>query len=289
MRSRSRLAAALALCAATPSCYFSNIQNDVDRTPTMDAGAGASILMPGESAPMVVPGTAAGIVELRCETAPVANGDDFKQLASDLARQVAEGSGAAGVEALLAQKFVGEPSQTLQDRLLDVQNRIRENMVVSRFQKFEGPAGSYEHHNGRVGVLLEVNCETDFVAKTDDFQALVRDVAMHIAAASPAAAVYVTKEEVPVDVLEKEKEIYREQARAAGKPDKVLDKIAEGKLKDFYSTFCLLEQPFVKEPKLSVGQLVDQKSGTLGDTLAVREFARFRVGEGGDEAEAAAE
>jgi elongation factor Ts len=140
----------------------------------------------------------------------------------------------------------------------------------------EGMVGHYIHQGAKVGVIVEVNCETDFVAKTDDFQALVKDVAMHIAASSP---LYVTKEEVPAEVLEKEKEIYKAQAAAAGKPENVRDKIAEGKLKDYYTQFCLLEQPFVKEPKLTIGQLVQERIAILKENIVVRRFARFRVGE----------
>ena len=143
----------------------------------------------------------------------------------------------------------------------------------------EGQVAAYIHPGGRVGVLVEVNSETDFVAKNEDFQTLVKDIAMHIAAASPAAALYISKEDVPADVLEKEKEIYREQAKQAGKPDKVLDKIAEGKLKDFYATFCLLEQPFVKEPKQTIGELVQAKIAVIKENIVVRRFCRFRVGE----------
>jgi len=143
----------------------------------------------------------------------------------------------------------------------------------------EGLVGHYIHPGAKVGVIVEVNCETDFVAKTDEFQALVKDIAMHIAAASPAAAQYVAKEEVPAAVLEKEKEIYKAQAAAQGKPAGVQDKIAEGKLKEFYSTFCLLEQPFVKEPKVTVGQLVQEKIAVIKENIVVRRFARFRVGE----------
>jgi elongation factor Ts len=143
----------------------------------------------------------------------------------------------------------------------------------------EGMVGSYIHPGAKVGVLVEVNCETDFVAKTAEFQALVKDIAMHVAAASPAAAQYVTKEEVPGSVLDKEKEIYKAQAAAQGKPAQVQDKIAEGKLKEFYATFCLLEQPFVKEPKLTVGQLVQEKIAIIKENIVVRRFARFRLGE----------
>ncbi|HET9313997.1 MAG TPA: translation elongation factor Ts [Vicinamibacteria bacterium] len=143
----------------------------------------------------------------------------------------------------------------------------------------DGMVGTYIHPGAKVGVLLEVNCETDFVAKTPDFQNLVKDVAMHIAAASPAAALYVAKDEVPADVIEKEKEIYKAQAAAAGKPPTVVDKIAEGTVKEYYSTFCLLEQPFVKDPKLTVGQLIQEKIALIKENIVVRRFARFRVGE----------
>jgi elongation factor Ts len=140
----------------------------------------------------------------------------------------------------------------------------------------EGVVGHYIHPGAKVGVIVEVNCETDFVAKTEEFQGLVKDIAMHIAASSP---LYVTKEEVPAAVLEKEKEIYKAQAAAAGKPANVQDKIAEGKLKDYYTQFCLLEQPFVKEPKLTIGQLVQEKIAVIKENIVVRRFARFRVGE----------
>jgi elongation factor Ts len=143
----------------------------------------------------------------------------------------------------------------------------------------EGAIGSYIHPGAKVGVMVEVNCETDFVAKTAEFQTLVKDIAMHVAAASPAAAQYVSKDEVPAAVLDKEKEIYKAQAAAQGKPAGVQEKIAEGKLKEFYATFCLLEQPFVKEPKLTVGQLVQEKIAIIKENIVVRRFARYRLGE----------
>ena len=142
----------------------------------------------------------------------------------------------------------------------------------------EGQIGAYIHPGAKVGVLVEVNCETDFVAKTPEFQALVKDVAMHIAG-SPAAAQYVSKDEVPAAVLEKEKEIYRAQATAQGKPANVVDRIAEGKVKEYYSTFCLLEQPFVKDPKLTVGQLVQEKIAVIKENIVIRRFSRYRLGE----------
>jgi elongation factor Ts len=140
----------------------------------------------------------------------------------------------------------------------------------------EGMIGSYIHPGAKVGVLVEVNCETDFVARTPEFQALVKDVSMHIAATSP---LYVTKEEVPPAVLEREKEIYKAQAAAQGKPENVVDRIAEGKLKDYYSTFVLLEQSFVKDQAKTVGQLVQEKIALLKENIVIRRFSRFKVGE----------
>ena len=140
----------------------------------------------------------------------------------------------------------------------------------------EGMIGHYIHPGAKVGVLVEINCETDFVAKNADFQAMIRDVAMHIAAASPN---YVTKEEVPPAIIDKEKEIYRAQAIGAGKPEAVADKIAEGKLKDFYATQVLLEQAFVKDPKITIGQLIQEKVAVIKENILVRRFARFRVGD----------
>ena len=153
----------------------------------------------------------------------------------------------------------------------------------------EGVVASYIHPGSRVGVLVEVNCETDFVAKTKEFQALVKDLAMHVAAASPNAAVHVSKDEVSEEVLEKEKEIYRAQAMAQGKPEKVVDRIAEGKLKEYYQNFVLLEQPFIKDPKLTVGQLIQEKIAVLKENIVVRRFARFRIGEAAGEADTTAE
>ncbi|HVT60879.1 MAG TPA: translation elongation factor Ts [Thermoanaerobaculia bacterium] len=141
----------------------------------------------------------------------------------------------------------------------------------------EGAVGSYIHAGGKIGVLVEVNCETDFVARTDQFQELVRDVAMHIAAAEPR---FLTREEVTAAVLEREREIFRVQALASGKPPAVVDRIVQGKIDKFYSEFVLLEQPFVKDPDLTVGQLVAEKVGKIGENIQVRRFARYRLGEG---------
>lgn len=144
----------------------------------------------------------------------------------------------------------------------------------------EGLIGSYLHAGGRIGVLIEINCETDFVAKTPDFQALVKELAMQVAAASPALARYVKREDVPAEVLEQEREIYRVQAKNTGKPDKVIEKIVDGKIDKFLGDICLLEQPFIRDPEKTVKEVVNEAIAKLGENILVRRFARFQLGEG---------
>lgn len=141
----------------------------------------------------------------------------------------------------------------------------------------EGMIGHYVHAGGKLGVLVEVNCETDFAARSADFQALVKDIAMHIAAQNPQ---YVRRDEVPADELAKEKEIYKDQARASGKPEHIIDKIAEGKLESYYQMACLYDQAFVKDPSQTVEQLINNLIGKIGENIRVRRFARFKTGEG---------
>ena len=140
----------------------------------------------------------------------------------------------------------------------------------------EGLIDAYIHLEGRIGVLVEVNCETDFVARTDDFKRLVREVAMQIAALRPR---WIAREEVPQDVIEGERKIYEEQARATGKPDNVLSKIVDGKLEAFYKEAVLLDQTYIRDDKVTVGDLVDEVSAKVGEKVAVRRFARFQIGE----------
>jgi elongation factor Ts len=140
----------------------------------------------------------------------------------------------------------------------------------------DGAVGSYIHMGGKIGVLVEVNCETDFVAKTEQFQQLVRDVAMHIAASSPTA---VRREEIPADIIERERGVYREQMRESGKPEQIWDKIIAGKLEKFYAESALLEQPFVKNPDQTVGQLITDVSAKTGEKIDVRRFTRYALGE----------
>jgi len=170
-----------------------------------------------------------------------------------------------------------------EDRAIEV---LRERGLASAKKKegrvaAEGVVGSYIHMGGRVGVLVEVNCETDFAARSEEFQQLVKDIAMHIAAAEPR---YVSRAEITAGTLDKERDIARAQARNdpknANKPDQVVDKIVEGRMAKFYEEFVLLDQPFIKDPAKTVGELVKEKVAKTGETITIRRFARYKMGEG---------
>ncbi len=141
----------------------------------------------------------------------------------------------------------------------------------------EGIVDSYVHMGGKVGVLLEVNCETDFVAKTDDFKELVHDIALQIVASAPE---YVSRDEVRADHLEHEMEILAAQARNEGKPEKIIEKMVQGRVDKFYKEVCLLEQPFVKNPDITIEQLVNEKIAKIGEKISVRRFTRYKMGDG---------
>ncbi|MGI6174911.1 MAG: translation elongation factor Ts [Christensenellales bacterium] len=141
----------------------------------------------------------------------------------------------------------------------------------------EGVVDAYIHLGGRIGVLLEVNCETDFVAKSDEFKTFVKDVAMQIAAMNP---LYISREEVPAEDIEKEKEILREQARNEGKPEKIIDKMVEGRIEKYYKKECLLEQEFVKDGDKTINDLINGMISTIGEKIAIRRFVRYEMGEG---------
>jgi elongation factor Ts len=217
------------------------------------------------------------LVEVNCETDFVAKTPDFQALVKEVAEHI--GAAAPGdLEALAQQPLAKQPGVTVGQLVQEKIAFIKENIVVRRFSRFEQPAGaaglisSYIHPGAKVGVLVELAAGSAEQAASPQFHALARDVAMHVAAASPAAALYLGRTDVPTDVLEKEREIYRAQAAATGKPANVVEKIAEGKVKEYYATFCLLEQAFIRDPKLTVGQLL--KGG-----VAIRRFARYRLGE----------
>ncbi|MHB1939000.1 MAG: translation elongation factor Ts [Acidobacteriaceae bacterium] len=182
----------------------------------------------------------------------------------------------------------GAPMMDCRNALTEAKGDMEEAVVVLRKRGMasaakkasrtasEGAVGTYIHAGGKIGVLIEVNCESDFVARTPDFQELLKDIAMHIAATDPR---YIRKEDVTAEDLEREKEIYRAQAAQTGKPAPVIEKIVEGKMSKFYEEVCLLEQPFIKEQTVTIAQLIAQKVGKLGENIQVRRFARFKVGD----------
>ncbi|MDX6442961.1 MAG: elongation factor Ts [Blastocatellia bacterium] len=198
---------------------------------------------------------------------------------------------AAGIKALREKTGAGmmECKKALTEAVGDEARAIeilRERGLASAKKKegrvaAEGAVGSYIHMGGKVGVLVEVNCETDFVARSEDFQQLVKDIAMHIAAAEPR---HVSREEVTAETLDKEREIARAQAKNdpknASKPDQVIDKIVEGRLNKFYEEFVLLDQPFIKDPATTVGELVTERVAKTGEKITIRRFARYKMGEG---------
>lgn len=143
-------------------------------------------------------------------------------------------------------------------------------------QTSEGVITSYIHHNGKVGVMVEVNCETDFVARTDDFKNLAREIALHIASAAPVS---VDKDGVPVETVESERRIAEEQAKASGKPEAIIQRMVEGKVESYYKDNCLVYQPWIREPKKSIGDLIKEASSKLGENIQVRRFVRFQMGE----------
>jgi len=140
----------------------------------------------------------------------------------------------------------------------------------------EGSVGAYIHTGGKIGVMIEVNCETDFVAKTDEFQALVKDLSMHIAAASPQ---YLSREKVPQEIIEKEKDIFASQAKDSGKPEKIIDRIVQGKIEKFYGETCLLEQSFVKDPDQTIQDILARAIAKLGENITIQRFVRYQLGQ----------
>ena len=199
----------------------------------------------------------------------------FMEISASLVRDLREKTGAGIMDckkALAETKLNFEAAVTY----------LREKGLASAAKRAdkatsEGAVGSYIHAGGKVGVIVEVNCETDFVAKTDEFQFFVKDIAMHIAALNP---LYVRREDVPQDVIDKEISIYKTQALESGKPEKVVEKMVDGKVEKFFQEICLLEQSFVKDPDRTVKELLTATIAKLGENISIKRFARFKVGEG---------
>lgn len=196
------------------------------------------------------------------------------EISSKLVKELRDKTGAPMMDCKKAlEKAIGDL-----DKALDY---LREHGMAKASEKAgrmtrEGLIYSYIHPGEKLGVLLEINCETDFVARTDDFRSLAKDIAMQVAATNPLA---IKREEIPANLLEKEKEIYKAQALQEGKPEKILEKIVQGKLEKFFQESCLLEQPFIKDEDRSVKQRIDETIAKLGENITVKRFVRFRLGE----------
>lgn len=195
-------------------------------------------------------------------------------ITADLVKQLRDRTGAGMMECKAA---LSEANGNMEEAITLLRKRgLSQAAKRAGRATAQGTIGSYIHMGGKIGVLVEVNCESDFVARTEDFQNLVKEVAMHIAAADPK---WVRREDVPAEAIEKEKTIYRAQMENTGKPANVLDKIVEGKLGSFYSQTVLLDQPSIRDPGVTVAQLVAQTSAKTGENITIGRFARYRVGE----------
>jgi elongation factor Ts len=223
----------------------------------------------------------AALVEVNCETDFVARTPDFQTLVQDLGRQIAEsGANLTTTEDLLAQPYADGSGRTVKDVLNEMIARLGENMKVRRFARLNvtGPAGTignYVHMGSKVASLVEVTCDSSAVVASPEFQNLVKDLAMQVVAARPG---WLTPQEVPADVLAKEKEIYRAQLGDTNKPPQIIERILDGKLGKFYEENCLLEQPFIKDDSKRIKELVAETGAKLGAQIAVRRFARLEVG-----------
>ena len=196
-----------------------------------------------------------------------------EKIESKLVKELREKSGAPMGDCL---KALQETKGNIEDAFVVLRKRgVASAQKKAARSTNEGAIGSYIHAGGKIGVILELNCESDFVARTEDFQELLKDVAMHIAASDPR---YVKQEDVTADDLEREKEIYRAQAAATGKPANIVERMVDGKMAKFYEEVCLLDQPFIKDQAISIKELIAQKVGKLGENITVRRFARFKVG-----------
>jgi elongation factor Ts len=238
------------------------------------------------------------LVEVNCESDFVARTEDFQALTADIAAHIAETkpkvvrldevteaerANFREHEALYQQRFAKDQNTTVGELVKTKIAKLGENITISRFVVFdvnrEGIVGNYIHTGGQIGVLLEVNTTSDDVTRKPDFQTFVRDIAMQIAAAAPQC---VAREDLAKDVLEKERDIQRERVRGEGKPEKMLEKIVEGRMSKFYEEICLLDQPFIRENTITVGDLIRTAGAKLGSSINIARFVRYKVGDAMD-------
>ena len=217
------------------------------------------------------------ILEFNCESDFVARTEDFQTMVGELTQQALEAPLGTTRDAMLEQPYRADATQTVQQIIAGKIGKIGENMQIARFEKIEGGLlGTYIHPGAQLGVLVQVTGASPATASNEEIQELLRDVAMQVAAADPQ---FVRREEVTTATLDKEREIQRDRARQEGKPEKVIDKMIEGRMSKYFEEFCLLEQPFIKDNTVTVGQLVADKAKKIGEPLAVARFVRYKVGE----------
>lgn len=240
-------------------------------------------------------GKTGALVEVNCETDFVANTPEFKEFVKDIARHVAEkepafvseeeaGPGASKETILLEQPFAGNSEMTVQELVSEKVGKIGEKISVRRFTRF-GPEDdgktqvidSYIHGGGKIGVMVEVECDSDAAASTPEFKQFVRDLAMHIAATNP---MYLGEEDIDPAVIEKEREILTVQAQNEGKPENIIGKMVDGRIKKFKKEICLVDQPFVKDPDITIQEFVNNQSKKSGEDVSIRRFVRYEMGEG---------
>ena len=215
------------------------------------------------------------LLELNCETDFVANTDDFKSLGDDIIKHVLN-SDFCEMDDIMNESFVLDENKKVKDIITDAVGRLGENIVLSRFCKYKIDSGfvvSYIHPGAKLGVLLEINCETD---NNNDSKDLAKEVSMHIAATNPIS---IQREDVDESIVQKEKDIFSEQAKKSGKPENIIEKMVEGRLNKFYQESVLLEQNFVKDPSKTIKELIAEKVGILGENIIISNFSRYQIGE----------
>lgn len=225
-------------------------------------------------------GKTAVVTEINSETDFVAKTDDFVNFVGDVAAHIVS-ENPSDIDTLHGQGFAKNKATPVKDIVTGLVAKIGENIQIRRFARFDvqgnGAVGAYVHAGGQIGVIVELGCESASTASKPELQSLAKDLCLHVAAHKP---LYLVPSEVSKDVLDREVEIAKDQARQAGKKEEFLGKIAEGKVAKYYEEFCLVEQGFVKDPSLKVKTLIEQSSKTLGDKISIRRFARFELGEG---------
>lgn len=226
------------------------------------------------------------LLELNCETTFVAKTDEFSELAKSLAAQVAKDK-CACVNCLMEAPYAADPSSTVNETISEIMGKIGEKMAVARFEFLAldgapGTIGSYVHMGDQIGVLVEILTQTEAAAANQDVQNLAKDVAMHIAWTNPD---YMRRDDIAEEDLAKEREIHKQWAIKEGKPEKVIDRIVDGRMTDFFSKVCLLEQAFIKDEELKIQDLVDNAAKAAGEPVSIAKFVRYRVGETSGDAE----